>query len=254
MVTPDAVLLERWREDRDGDAFREIVARHARMVHSTCRRVLDDDEEACDVSQDCFLRLAQEPPTIRSSLGGFLHRLAHRSALNRRVQVERRRNRESRAARVERGDPDRTWAEIRLHVDAAIEALPESLREIVVARYLEQESIEDIGQRLGLSRRRVSYRLRKGIERIRRRMQRHGLGVTSALITAYFTSEANSATPKVLLAELGRRALAGGPEVVVPLGDLSIGWSMRWFGGGLAVKKLAWGIAILSLALLGATL
>ena len=66
----DSVLQQRWIACQDADAFSEIVARHARLVYGTCRRVLGDATEAEDVTQDCFLRLARER-RVAESLPGW---------------------------------------------------------------------------------------------------------------------------------------------------------------------------------------
>ena len=55
---PDNLLLARWYERRDADAFDELVVRHAAMVYATGRRVVGNDADASDVMQDCFLYLA----------------------------------------------------------------------------------------------------------------------------------------------------------------------------------------------------
>jgi hypothetical protein len=67
MSTADHTLLDRWNRTRDADAFAELVTRYAGLVYGTCRRVLRDEREAEDVSQECFVKLAQTAAaTIRA--------------------------------------------------------------------------------------------------------------------------------------------------------------------------------------------
>ena len=87
MRTSDSALLERWRARRDAEAFNEIVSRYAGVVYATCRRVLKNDADAEDVTQECFLWLAREDVHIRACLGGWFHRLAFHSTEFRNVQL-----------------------------------------------------------------------------------------------------------------------------------------------------------------------
>ena len=150
MANPsDLLLLERWRDHRDADAFGEIVARHAAMVHGTCQRVLHNDADAEDVAQECFFRLAQERVRVRFSLGGFLHRLALGLSKNRLTSETRRREREKRRVTRREVGADPRWEDAEEHVDGAIDRLSAEVREIVVAHYLERETLESIAERLG---------------------------------------------------------------------------------------------------------
>ncbi|HEY7156775.1 MAG TPA: sigma factor, partial [Gemmataceae bacterium] len=85
LVSPadsDAILLARWRERRDEDAFAEMVARHGPMVLGVCRRVLGDAHTAEDVFQATFLVLARKAARVRrpEALPSFLYGVALRLA------------------------------------------------------------------------------------------------------------------------------------------------------------------------------
>ncbi|MCX5771578.1 MAG: sigma-70 family RNA polymerase sigma factor [Candidatus Hydrogenedentes bacterium] len=178
MEQPDAVLLERWVERRDAEAMAEIVARHSRMVYSTCRRILGSGAEAADATQECFLRLA----TVRRagpSLPGLLHTTATRLSLNHLRAESRRRERERRY--VETLDPaqEARWDDVQTYVDEAIEGLDETLRGPIVRHFLEGETHETIARDLGLSRAGVSYRIDRGIREVRERLRRKGIAGSS---------------------------------------------------------------------------
>src|SRR5213592_4726876 len=96
-VADDAVLLRAYAARGDAAAFAELVRRYADMVYATARRVTGSDDDALDVSQDCFLRLARGAAAITGSLAAWLHR----TSLNRARELLRsesaRRRRELRA-------------------------------------------------------------------------------------------------------------------------------------------------------------
>src|ERR1700710_979916 len=95
----DLVLLRRFTEKGDQQAFSEIVARYAGMVFSVCRRILNDRARAEEVSQETFFKLMTRPESVSQSLGGWLPRAATRLAVDERRSETSRRRREGHVAR-----------------------------------------------------------------------------------------------------------------------------------------------------------
>jgi RNA polymerase sigma-70 factor (ECF subfamily) len=81
MAGDDAALLERWAQDGDAEAFKEIISRYAGMVYGTCWRVLGSASEAEDVAQECFEALVQARTKPAGYLGPWLHRVATNQSL-----------------------------------------------------------------------------------------------------------------------------------------------------------------------------
>src|ERR1041385_5391828 len=92
----DSQLLQAWEASRDAQAFAEIVRRHAGMVYSVARRVTGNSHDAEDVAQAFFLELTGKSGTIRTSVGGWLHRAARFRAADAIREIEARRKHESR--------------------------------------------------------------------------------------------------------------------------------------------------------------
>src|SRR3954468_11834972 len=123
----DLLLLERFRDDGDQEAFAEIVRRYAGAVFSTCVRILGDKARADDVSQETFFRLSQKPDSVKQSLGGWLHTAATRLAIDAVRSESSRAHREANYERKESGDSLK-WAEVSPHVDEALAELPDETR------------------------------------------------------------------------------------------------------------------------------
>src|SRR5687768_10366965 len=155
----DLALLHRFAQDRDESAFAEIVRRYGSVVYATGRRVLRDRAGAEDVTQETFLRLMRSPDRCNQSLGGWLHRLATRLAVDALRSERSRRRREQayeepRQALQETGRstdaPDLlAWRELSPRIDEALTELPEPARDLLVAHFLRGRSQTELAKETG---------------------------------------------------------------------------------------------------------
>ena len=76
----DRIVLERFVEGNDHDAFRVLIDRHGAMVLAVCRSILREKHDAEDAFQTTFLTLARRAATIKKSdsVAPWLHRVALR--------------------------------------------------------------------------------------------------------------------------------------------------------------------------------
>jgi DNA-directed RNA polymerase specialized sigma24 family protein len=135
---PDARLLERYARERDELAFESLVQRHGAMVMAVCRGVVAD---ADDAFQAAFLLLAREAERlwVNDSLGGWLHRVACRIALQLRSDTARRRDQERQAAEraLGRCRSAAPWDDVPTVLHQEIDRLPERYRKPIVLCYLD---------------------------------------------------------------------------------------------------------------------
>jgi RNA polymerase sigma-70 factor (ECF subfamily) len=238
MHISDATLLERWTANRDAEAFHELVSRHAGMVFATSLRILGNREDANDTAQACFIKLADRVIPTRESLAGLLHTMAQRESYNLRKADTRRQVRE-RAYSDAHAEPDTiTFDDISNHVDAAIGSLPEKERAIIVAHFLEGQTHGAIAEELGLERSTVSYRARKGVERIRTTLSKQGITASVAALTSTMATATADAAPPQLAASIGKLAGAGtaGTSVAASAGVFTL-----WKAAALATVFVAIG-------------
>ena len=94
----DGQLLARFLSTNDAVAFETLVVRHGPMVLSTCRAVLKNEQDVEDAFQITFLVLAKKARTVRAGdvLGGWLHRVAYRAAVQLSVEAKERRKKRRR--------------------------------------------------------------------------------------------------------------------------------------------------------------
>src|SRR5262249_38140483 len=128
----DTQLLQRFTARREEAAFAALVRRHGPMVLGVSQRILHAVQDAEDVFQATFLLLARKAASIRkqSSVGSWLHGVAHRLALKARLQKARQQAREQRAAdmRKTRSYAETSWPDVQAALDTALGELPEKYR------------------------------------------------------------------------------------------------------------------------------
>jgi RNA polymerase sigma factor (sigma-70 family) len=215
---PDAVLLDRFRRDRDEAAFAALVARHGLMVLRLCRRVLGDAQAAEDAFQATFLVLARRASAVRppEALAAWLHQVAYRVALKARSAGVRRRARETSVPDLTPADPhpdplaELSARELLTILDEEVQRLPEVYRLPVIHCCLEGRTQEETAALLGWTPGSVKGRLERGRARLHARLAWRGLALTAALGAVEMGQGVASAGVPAPLATATVRTAAGG--------------------------------------------
>ena len=177
--------------DRRRDALAALYERYGRRVFNVAWRVTSDWNRAQDVTQDVFLTLKERVGSWRgdASLGSWLYRLAVNRAIDHRRREQRRpawrmgdgpldeevRRPRGEDATVFPSDAlDREEQDAR--VRAALERLSPKLRAILVLRYLEGLSYEDLAAVLACSLGTVKSRLNRAHAAFKEALEAEGGG------------------------------------------------------------------------------
>lgn len=248
MDQSDRTLIQRWQREADGDAFTELVRRHARMVFAAADRILRNEADAEEVVQDSFVKVGTLQRFRGDSMGGLLHTIATHLAMNRLKSESRRREREIAYATSMHASGDADWTAIASHVDEAIASLPDAQREAIVRHYLEAQSYRAIADSKRVDESTVRHHARQGLVRIRRFLHRRGITASVSALAAGLAVEAHAGTlPVALVSALGKQAIAGPAYAVPAAGTLVIG------GTTLMLKKAAMTLGVIALASAGVT-
>jgi RNA polymerase sigma-70 factor (ECF subfamily) len=161
----------------DREAFRVLVDRESRTVIGVCRRVLGDPVEAEDAAQDAFTKAYQALATYRGDgpFGAWVRRIALRVAIARLASHRRTSPLDDelidpRAARFgSRDDPETLvlGLEYRADVLDAIAALPAPQREVVLLRFFDDLTLQDIARITDNPLGTVKSRLSRGVTTLR---------------------------------------------------------------------------------------
>src|ERR1041385_6878179 len=196
----DQVLIRAYVCCRCEHSFAELVRRHVNVVHSTALRILREAALAEEVTQGVFLALAQHSARLqgRSSLTGWLYETTRNLSINTVKSEERRRQREREAATMKALIVDESqgiWQQLALQLDEAIAHLKRSEREVILWRYFEQKTAEQIGVRLGLSPDAAQKRVARAMDHLRSIFAKGGITISAASLAAILSAEAVKAAP-----------------------------------------------------------
>ncbi len=180
-------LIARARQGEEA-AVRLIVRQNNRRLFRVARSILKDDWEAEDAVQETYVRAFSRLSEFegRSRLSTWLTRIVVNEALGRL----RRRRPGVDFAEVERGatdngqlvpfplaapqlDPERVMAQSQLNsvLEKAIDALPDVYRIVLVARVIEEMSVEETAGLFGLKPETVKTRLHRARALLRRELE-----------------------------------------------------------------------------------
>lgn len=155
----DDALLVAASKKGDQDAFAQLVQRHQRRVFNLVFRMLQNYEEASEITQEAFLAAWQGLPSFRGDarFSTWLYRIAYNSALK---QVEqRKRDRALQSAMeaeqliAEADSAGRMDAELETRarqnfVRDNLAALPAKYRAVLILRHIQDMTYEEMAETL----------------------------------------------------------------------------------------------------------
>lgn len=174
-------LVQRARKG-DQEAFAALVAEHQRYVYNLALRVLRNEEEALDLTQETFVRAWMGLPNFRgqSQFRTWLYRIATNLCYNRLPNLRRTLQElgddviaELPEIDVNLDNPARgvEARELRAYLHRAIDQLDENYRLLISLRYHSELSYEEIAATLNLPLGTVKTGLFRAREQLRRALQ-----------------------------------------------------------------------------------
>ena len=165
----------------DADAFEQLVAAYRNQVFRLAMRMCGNEADADEVAQEAFLSAWKGLPNFRgeSRFSTWLYQLTNHAAIDRLRREKRQAAAEdidgitaaddglSPQQQVER-------AETRREVRSALMQLPEEYRQVLVLRFMQELSYEEIGQTLKLPAGTVKSRLNRAKAQLKDILSRSG--------------------------------------------------------------------------------
>src|SRR6185436_16133552 len=157
-------------------------------------RVLANADDADDAVQATFVVLSIKAHSLKSraSLGGWLHDVARRTALNARRSAARRKEMEKRSVRPI-GQCDTEVADMLPILDEELARLPEKYRLPIVLCDLEGQSRKAAARQLRWPEGSVAGRLARGRRLLAERLSKRGVSLTASALAAALTPKTGAA-------------------------------------------------------------
>jgi RNA polymerase sigma-70 factor, ECF subfamily len=169
---PDLALVERCRNG-DWGAFTELVVRYQRPVYNAALWVLRKPEDANDVAQIVFLKVAAHLDEYdpRFKFFSWIYRIAVNESLNllRRNGREEALDEDVDLPGSESAEPERqaSAAQVATRIRSALMTMSPNDRVVLTLRHFSECSYEEIGQILDLDPKTVKSRLFEARQRLR---------------------------------------------------------------------------------------
>ena len=193
--------LEEWRARRivlaarsgDHDAMRELYLRYAARVRAHVLRIVGDEHDADDVTQQVFAKLLTELGRYRTGDARFLAwilRVAHNAAID---HLRRSRTVPCEDVRGPNASDDPAGEKARTALHTALASLPRAQRDVLLLTHLVGLSPSEIAEHLGRSVRSVHglhYRGRAAAQEAL-----HDLGSAPATVTPIATRRWRTEAP-----------------------------------------------------------
>ena len=188
-VDPDSLLVDRVKRG-DMHAFEMLVVKYQRRIQRLVARMVRDPEQVEDIAQETFIRAYRALPQFRgeSAFYTWLYRIAVNTAKKTLMDMKRDPV-VTESALASRGESNETSSlenelstdetpeavlasrEIAQTVNAAIEALPEDLRQAIVLREIEGLAYEEIASAMNCPIGTVRSRIFRAREAIAQRLR-----------------------------------------------------------------------------------
>lgn len=254
----DLELLRQFSREGSEAAFAQIVSRHVNLVYSAALRQVHDAATAEDVTQTVFMALASKAAGIgpKTIVPGWLL-LTTRYVAKDALRAERRRRRHERSAARQRAAEMRHMEESSSSADAVmtrdeqcrLEAVLDGVlaklgtagRDAIVLRFFEENSLADVGRRLGISEDAAKKRVSRSLAQMRAMLLRQGITLGAEGIGSVLGVIAVRPAPAALAAKASHAAVAGA-SVSIAKGAITI---MAW------TKAKTAAVAAVALLLLG---
>ena len=164
-------------------ALAEVYRRHGGAVYGLARRVLNNESEAQDVTQEVFLRLWNQPDRFdpgRGTLRSFLLAQSHARAVDTIRSLNARRAREAkdaqRTASAQYDMSHEAWdLALADKVSVALAELPKEERRAIELAYFEGRTYVEVAELLDTPEGTIKSRIRNGMRRMRAALVEAGI-------------------------------------------------------------------------------
>lgn len=231
-MSDDLTLVREFATRQSEPAFTTLVERHIGLVHSAALRQTGDAHLAEEITQAVFIILARKAATLgpKTILSAWLYRTTRYAAADALKQQRRRAAREQEAYMQstlnQETDADSSrrsaaeaeaevWQQLAPRLDDALNELGETDRAALVLRFFENKTAREMAETLRMTEDAAQKRVTRALEKLRTRLLKHGVTLTTTVIASAVASNAIQAAPAGLAATISAAGIAGATATTV---------------------------------------
>ena len=207
-LTEDQKVLRDFAQNGAEEVFRTLATRYTDLVFGTAKRIVREGGAAEEVTQNVFITLARKAKTLPADtcLGAWLHQCAVLEAKCWvRGEVRRKQREEIGGGRMLENN-ESLLATLASALDESLLELREKDRAALLARFVQQKNLRDVGEVLGVSEDTAQKRVVKALEHLTNAFRKRGYNVPGVALTIAVLEGAVHAAPVGLI---GAAAAAG---------------------------------------------
>lgn len=186
LLEQDDVKLVTASKNGDQDAFSLLVQRYQRRVFNLVLRMLQDYEEACEITQEAFLAAWQGMPSFRGEarFSTWLYRIAYNCALK-QLELRKRERTLQQALQAEQALESIGDEQKNAHLEALdnqelvqeqLSQLPAKYRIVLILRHLQDMTYEEMAEVLTMPIGTIKTHLFRARNLLKERLQAFGYG------------------------------------------------------------------------------
>lgn len=216
MQDSDESLLKFFAAHRDEETFRALADRYLGLIFHTSLRRTGNRQIAEEVGQNILCALANKAPSLSrhpERLAAWLHRATlfeSSKAMRSESSYQRRKAlRHPDETTTNRTPETERWADAVPHLDAALDQLSETDRQVLLLHYFEKLTYPRIASRFGKTPEAVKKQSQRAMDKLARLLRARGVPLSITVLVTGLTGEFAKAAPLTLAQSAAAAAFAG---------------------------------------------